>query len=109
MGYVHQENQGVRGVLVRLGFAPTGQTIRLGPDEARGFLRRDAAGVAVADVLTIPPLALHALADWVESFGGTIAGRGGRVEIALSDDLFRNGPVGVAAAVRRAANAQRVG
>nr|WP_221382877.1 GNAT family N-acetyltransferase [Actinoplanes polyasparticus] len=107
MGYVHQENEAVRSVLLRLGFAPTGRTLRLGPDEARGFLRRDAAGLTTADVLTIPPAALYLLADWVETVDDKTFDS--RVEVALSDDLWRDGRADVAAAVRLAADAQPIG
>ncbi|RSM76479.1 hypothetical protein DL991_25055 [Amycolatopsis sp. WAC 01375] len=64
MGYVHHENHDGLGLLVhRLGFVATGQTVRLGPDEAPGYLRRDSAGYATARVLSLPDTAMARIAD----------------------------------------------
>lgn len=52
--YVHHEHRGtIRPLLDRLGFVSTGLSISLGPEEAPGYLRRDQAGVARADVLEL--------------------------------------------------------
>ncbi|MFI5843869.1 GNAT family N-acetyltransferase [Catenuloplanes sp. NPDC051500] len=103
MAYVHRENREPRGYLRRLGFADTGRTVRLGPTDAAGYLRRDAAGDAVADVLTLAPPALSRLATWLEDFDGTIAGRNGRAAIALPGTPLWTSRTGLAATLRQAA------
>jgi len=67
MGYVHQDNQEGLGLVVhRLGFRMPRRTIRLGPDDAAGYLRRDSAGFATANVLRLPDAAMARIADAVE-------------------------------------------
>lgn len=70
MGYVHQDNHDGLGLLVhRLGFIVTDQTVRLGPDHAPGYLRRDSAGFATANVLRLPDAAMARIADDLERLG----------------------------------------
>ncbi len=107
MAYVHQDHRDPLGLAIhRLGFVPTRQTIRLGPDEARGFLRRDAAGFAVADVLRLPEAALTRVADWLEGFDGSVAGRDAHTSLRLADGLFPSGLSEIASDLRRTATAE---
>ncbi|MFD2472282.1 GNAT family N-acetyltransferase [Amycolatopsis silviterrae] len=93
MGYVHQDNQEGLGLLVRrLGFRMTGQTIRLGPDDAAGYLRRDSAGFAAANILRLPDAALARIADAVEHLDDGSRSRSGRIPVRLADGLFPAGP-----------------
>ncbi|WP_033295493.1 GNAT family N-acetyltransferase [Amycolatopsis jejuensis] len=82
MGYVHQANTEVRGLLERLGFGKTGQVIRLGPDEAPGYLRRDEAGFATADVFRLADGALARIGADLASAGPAFR---------LEDGLFAGG------------------
>lgn len=93
MGYVHQDNQESLGLLVhRLGFRMTRRTIRLGPDEAAGYLRRDSAGFATANVLSLPDAAMARIADVVEHLDDGLRSRSGRISVRLADGLFPAGP-----------------
>ncbi|MFF6995848.1 GNAT family N-acetyltransferase [Streptomyces sp. NPDC008313] len=99
MGYVHQDNSAGMGLLVhRLGFAVTDRTIRLGPDDAPGHLRRDSAGFATANVLRLPDAATARLADRLEHLVDGSRGSSPPVRLRLRDVLF---PAGLHEAVRR--------
>lgn len=97
MAYIHQDNHEPRGLVRRLGFVSTGRTVSLAPDEARGYLRRDAAGIAVADVLELSESGLARIADCLDRFGGRAD-----VSVRLSAELMRPLRVDVAAELRQA-------
>ncbi|GIJ46781.1 hypothetical protein Val02_36670 [Virgisporangium aliadipatigenens] len=100
MAYVHQANLEPLAMIVgRLGFVFTGKSIRLGPEQAPGYLRRDADGYATADVLELPPHAVGRLADGLELLD--------RRTVRLADDLFPTGLETAAENLRRTAYGSR--
>ncbi|WP_399896489.1 GNAT family N-acetyltransferase [Streptomyces sp. BBFR51] len=101
MGYVHQANPDGMGLLVRrLGFLVTDRTVRLGPDDAPGYLRRDSAGCATAHVLRLPDAAKARLADSLEHFGSGPGDSSLSASPRLSESLFPSGPSEVARRLR---------
>lgn len=101
MGYVHRDNSEGMGLLVhRLGFVVTDRTVRLGPDDAPGHLRRDSAGFATAGVLRLPDAAIERLADRLEHLVDGSRGSSLPVLPRLSDGLFPSGPHAVVRRLR---------
>jgi len=89
MGYVHQANLDGLALLVhRLGFIVTDQTIRLGPDDAAGYLRRDSAGFATAKVLHLPDAAIVRIAADVERVASGARTHAMQFPVRLAGGLF---------------------
>ncbi|MEF9915476.1 GNAT family N-acetyltransferase [Streptomyces sp. P5-A9] len=92
MGYVHQDNHVGLGMLVRrLGFTMTDQTVRLGPHDASGHLRRDSDGCATAHVLCLPEAGMECIADDLEHLGDSSWSHATQLSLRLADGLFPSG------------------
>lgn len=101
MGYVHQENHEGLGLLIhRLGFTVTDQTVRLGPNHAPGYLRRDSAGFATANVLHLSRAGLARIADDLEYLCDGLSDHHTRISFRFAEGLFPSSLAEVAKQLR---------